>query len=154
MAKNRDIFERNSRRFEAFFASVARSVWRRGNGIFGTVFVLRRQRVEKPRSSLLLLLRHPLNAAALSPFLMRRCPSPVAAQTPLPHSRTFGLRPSPSHSGGGGFGVGVFFFIFWGFVFPSLCSYCSICLRLSPQGLCICTHCRILPHGSRFQSPA
>ena len=96
----------------------------------------------------------PLNAAALSPFPMRRCPSPVAARTPLPHSRAFGLRPSPSHSGGGGFGVGVFFFIFWGFVFPSLCSYCSICLRLSPQGLCICTHCRILPHGGRFQSPA
>ena len=49
---------------------------------------------------------------------MRRCPSPVAAQTPLPHSRTFGLRPSPSHSGGGGFGVGVFFFYFLGFCFP------------------------------------
>ena len=96
----------------------------------------------------------PLNAAALSPFPLRRCPLSCRCPNSSPALACFWASPLPFPLRGRGLWGRGLFFIFWGFVFPSLCSYCSICLRLSPQGLCICTHCRILPHGGRFQSPA
>lgn len=96
----------------------------------------------------------PLNAAALSPFPMRRCPLSCRCPNSSPALACFWASPLPFPLRGRGLWGRGLFFIFWGFVFPSLCSYCSICLRLSPQGLCICTHCRILPDGDIFQSPA
>lgn len=157
MAKNGDVFERNMRRFEVFFASVARSVWRRGERDIWHGFrppsATGRKATAFPSSSSAAP-TPPLNAAALSPFPMRRCPLSCRFPNSSPALAYFWASPLPFPLRGRGLWGRGLFFIFWGFVFPSLCSYCSICLRLSPQGLCICTHCRILPHGGRFQSPA
>ena len=140
--------------FRGIFASVARSVWCRGERdichSFHPPSARGRKATTFPSPS---APTPPLNAAALSPFPIRRCPLSCRCPNSSPALACFWASPLPFPLRGRGLWGRGLFFIFWGFVFPSLCSYCSICLRLSPQGLCICTHCRILPHGGRFQSP-